>query len=96
MAAKKDIDWSGETLELGDTAMDPITGFRGVVIARTRWLQGCDRITLQPRKLTKDGMKTHSETFDAPGMVLIEKQTIKCKPDVDRTNGGPRPEIPRR
>ena len=42
-------------IELGDTAKDSITGFSGVVIATTFWLHGCERLTLQPQKLDKDG-----------------------------------------
>jgi hypothetical protein len=74
-------------IKLGDVAKDTITGFEGVAIARTEWLNGCVRISLQPKKLQENGKPIDSETFDetqlaivAPGLRHVEVRT-----------GGPRP-----
>ena len=40
--------------ELGDLAQDEITGFRGVIVARTQWLNNCNVYRLQSPDL-KDG-----------------------------------------
>lgn len=74
-------------IELGETARDTITGFQGVVIAKTKWLHGCVRITLQPQTL-HDGKPVDSVTFDAPQLERVDAQR---HPGTART-GGPRPE----
>ena len=43
------------SVQLGDLCKDTVTGFEGVCVARTEWLNGCWRMTLQSAKLDKDG-----------------------------------------
>lgn len=74
-------------IELGDEARDTITGFRGVVVADTKWLHGCRRLTLQPRTL-HEGKPVEPLSFDEPQLELIPAQR---EPGTGRT-GGPRPE----
>lgn len=84
-------------INLGDVARDKITGFKGMVVARTKWLQNCDRLMLQPQELDKDGKVADSQSFDEPFMEFI-KHTDLCecaKPETVKT-GGPRPEPSRR
>lgn len=76
-------------VKLGDIARDRITGFEGVVIARTEWWNQCDRYTIQPRTL-HDGKPVDSQTFDEPDIELVEAQPFGKKPKPK--NGGPRPE----
>ena len=83
-------------LNLGDKAKDPITGFEGVVIARTQWLHGCARVTLQPQSLTNDGRPTEAHTFDELQLVLVERDAMKKATPEERKKGGPRPEPTRR
>ena len=64
-------------IELGDIARDKITGFEGVVIANTQWLNGCDRLSLKPRKMKK-GVTLNSEVFDRPQLELVSKQVLKA------------------
>ena len=45
------------TLNLGDKAKDKVTGFTGIVTARTVFLNGCVRCGVQSDKL-KDGLPT--------------------------------------
>lgn len=74
------------TLELGDVVKDTITGFQGVVIARTDWLNGCVRLTIQPRKL-ESGKMVDSQTIDVEQLQLVKAKKIpRSSP-----GGGPMP-----
>lgn len=57
--------------ELGQVVKDTITGLQGVVVAKTTWLHGCVRLTIQPREI-KDGRPVDSYTFDEPQAVVVE------------------------
>lgn len=35
-------------INLGDEVQDTVTGFQGIAVSRHVYLQGCDRITIQP------------------------------------------------
>ena len=78
-------------MKLGDTIRDTITGCEGVLIARTEWIYGCIRLTIQPKAL-KDGVPLDSQTFDLPQMepVLNSAGMPTVPPDADAP-GGPRP-----
>lgn len=78
-------------LNLGDTAKDTITGFTGTVVAETRYLNGCMRMSLQSNEL-KDGKPIAWEPFDVEQLVLVER----AKPRTVEPSGGPRPEVGRR
>lgn len=79
-------------IQLGDVARDTITGFTGVVIADTKWLHGCRRLTLQPAKLDDKGAPVMSQTFDEPQLERLPDTPIKGTSET----GGPRPEPERR
>lgn len=75
------------TIKLGDLARDTITGFTGVVVAETKWLHGCMRMTLQPKAL-HDGKPIDAATFDLPQLELVPAVREKTTSGT----GGPRPE----
>ena len=79
---------------LGDKARDIISGFSGIVIARTSWLYGCDRITIQSDKLDKDGKPGESYSFDEQQVELIRANAVKHPEPgaVEARPGGPRRE----
>ena len=79
-----------DKIALGDIAEDSITGFRGVVIARTEWLYGCNRLTLQPKAL-REGKPIDTQTFDEPQLIFIEAGPRHAD-NVIQIGGGPRPE----
>ena len=54
----------------GDLARDTISGFRGIVVARTEWLNKCVRLTISPQEL-KDGKPIDNCTFDEEQIELI-------------------------
>lgn len=73
MARKKEVILG---VNLGDLGRDRITGYEGVVVAITTWLNGCVRITLQPRKLKEHGDYPKSETLDAHQVELVSAQVV--------------------
>lgn len=81
---------SQTTLVLGDLARDTVTGFTGVVICRADWLNGCIRMTLQPREL-KDGKPIDALTFDVEQLEVV---AAKVSP-VGTPGGGPMPDAKR-
>ena len=74
--------------ELGEQVKDTITGFQGVIIAKTKWLNGCVRYGIQSKKRTAEG-KSIEDTIDEQQLVSIEKPK-KVK---SRNPGGPMPSI---
>lgn len=50
-------------IQLGMTQTDPISGFTGVVVGRSEYLNGCVRYLLMARKLDNDG-KPQEQWFD--------------------------------
>lgn len=84
-------------ITLGDEVKDKVTGFEGIAIARTEFLNGCARVGVQSQKL-KDGVPTEMQTFDEPQLILVQAAKIQLGP---RDTGGPgftlkRPEAPSR
>jgi len=78
-------------INLGDKAKDIVTGFEGICVARTEWLNGCTRIGLQSDKL-KDGVPTDIQTFDEPQLRLVQADKVKPGP---KDTGGPIPSLKR-
>lgn len=74
-------------IKLGDKVKDKVTGFTGIAIARTEWLNGCVRLSVQPDKLV-DGKIAASETIDEPQLTLVKAAAVKV-PVSD--TGGPIP-----
>lgn len=79
-----------EEIHLGDVLKDTITGFKGVAIASTNWLNGCVRVTLQPQEL-KDGKPIEAQTFDVEQLEIVKA----AKPRATPPKGGDRPTISR-
>ncbi len=77
---------------LGDLLKDRVTGFKGIVIATTEWLNGCVRLTLQPQGLNKDGKVHDTLTLDVEQLELVKAAVAAPSPT---KTGGPMPEIRR-
>ena len=78
-----------KNIELGDEVVDQVTGFKGIAVARTVWLSGCIRITIQPKGVDKDGKTFNTEGFDQEQLKVLKKNVIAARPPL--TNG-PMPE----
>ena len=73
--------------ELGVTAKDIITGFTGIVSARTQYQTGCCTYGLASRKLSTDGKPVDWEWFDEVRLEIVDAKPIKLGEEVDP--GGP-------
>jgi len=69
---------------LGDKAKDKITGFKGLVVRRTQWLNNCNTYGLQSIEL-KDGVPQDPQSFDEPQISLVEEKAV----EVNNSTGGP-------
>ena len=76
-------------ITLGDKVKDPITGVIGIAVARTEWLHGCARITVQPKGTNKDGKLIGSPSFDEPQLEVVSPKKVKRG---RKDTGGPRVE----
>lgn len=63
-------------VNLGDEVQDTVTGFKGIVVAKTDYIHGCTRVAVQP-KVGKDGKVPDSATFDAPALKILKSAVIK-------------------
>lgn len=76
---------------LGQEVKDRVTGFKGIAIGRTTYLQGCNRILVQP-KVNKDGELIVGESFDEPDLQVIGVGVlVEPEPELKPRTGGPRP-----
>jgi hypothetical protein len=79
-------------IQLGDKVKDRVTGFTGIVISRTEWLNGCIRIGIQPQEL-KDGKSIEAEWYDAQQVEILESGAIvltpQTNPEPAAKKGGP-------
>lgn len=71
---------------LGDTAKDSITGFKGTITYKIEYLHGCVRYGIQPTVL-KDGSPIENQVFDEQQLILVSK---KKSTKVEK-KGGDRP-----
>ncbi len=62
-------------INLGDKVKDTITGYEGIAVARTCWLNGCVRISIQSTKL-KDGIPVVNQDFDEVQVKFIEANAV--------------------
>lgn len=72
-------------IELGDTVKCKYTGFKGVAVAKTIFINGCVQYSVAPKW---DGKAVFREdmSMDEESLVIIKK---KKKPAVKRRTGGP-------
>lgn len=79
-------------IDLGATARDSITGFSGVVVCISYWLNGCQRVTLQPKEC-REGKPLDYQTFDVQQIELVdapsETQPGHIPPVMRSLAGGP-------
>ena len=73
-------------VKLRDIVRDQITGFEGMVVAVTKWINGCTRVIVQPQGLTSEGKPKENHVFDVEQLDIIEVS----KAPQDKPKGGPR------
>jgi hypothetical protein len=62
-------------ISLGSNVEDPITGFKGVAIARAEYMYGCGKILVQPEGLN-EGKIISSEWIDEPRLDVIKDKDM--------------------
>jgi len=60
-------------INLGDRAEDRISGYKGIVTAIAKYLNGCTRILIEPEKLDDDGKMLKSLWFDDVQVKVTKK-----------------------
>lgn len=73
-------------IKLGARYKDKVSGFIGVAIGATTWLNGCQTIGLRP-PIDKDGKLQEAIWIDAPQIEYVE-DVVAPGP---QTTGGPKP-----
>ncbi len=79
-------------IHLRDEVEDTITGFKGTVIARSDWLNGCTQFAVKPR-VNKAGEEMDAQWIDWQQLKVTKAFTPKKKPV--RAVGGPMKDAPR-
>jgi len=74
------------SVPLGSKVRETITGFEGIVTARTEWLWGCARVAVQPPAL-HEGKPVEAQWFDESQVVVIAHDAAQRQPVA--TTGGP-------
>ena len=63
-------------IELGDKVKDTVTGFSGIAVCRSTYLQGCVRFGVQGQ-VTKNEAPAEWQYFDEPQLKVVKKNAIK-------------------
>lgn len=86
-----------DRIELGDEVKDLVSGFKGIAVARTEFLNGCVRLSIAP-PIDSDGKHVDERWFDQEQIDLIQRGKVKRKPAEPqiKTTGGDRPDHPTR
>jgi hypothetical protein len=79
------------SIELGDKVKDRVSGFQGVVVSKTNYLNGCCRVGVKPQALEK-GSTIDEEWFDIGQIDLISPKAVSVVP---KKTGGPATNPPR-
>ncbi len=82
--------------ELGDEVADTVTGIKGIVNARSEWLNGCHRYSIQPRADKKTPhIMPDSFWFDVQTLRKTGEGINKTAPVKKTRTGGPNNSSPR-
>ncbi len=73
-------------IKLGDEVRDKISGFQGIAVARHTYIEGCNRISIQP-PIDKEGKLPESIAFDEPCLEIITIQKISKRQESSATGG---------
>lgn len=81
-------------IKLGMKVKDTVSGLTGIAVARTEWLNGCTRYSIQP-PIDKDLKVPDNYCVDEQQLEIIEDGiTAKAKPK--KGPGGPQSSTPQR
>tara|TARA_Y100000034_G_scaffold8165_2_gene8934 strand:+ start:9664 stop:10155 length:492 start_codon:yes stop_codon:yes gene_type:complete len=83
-------DFGEFEFELGSVLKDKVTGFKGVVTARSQFISDCNNYCLKPQEL-KDGIPIDVKWFDEPLLAVVKSGSFEVPPD---PTGGPERDVP--
>lgn len=78
--------------KLGLKVKDKVTGFTGIITARTQYLTGCNGYGITP-PVDKDGKTGEWQHFDEGRLEIIDEGINKSEVAAKKA-GGPQPKIP--
>ena len=58
-------------MRLGLEAKDKVTGFRGILVSKIEYLNGCIQYSIRPQKTNKDGKPFEGEWFDVQQIEIL-------------------------
>jgi hypothetical protein len=90
-----DVAAKNKRVELGDEVRDTISGFTGVCSGMFRYINGCTRCMVEPRKL-HDGKVIEAMTFDVSQLTVVKKAVVPVFAGAEQGPGGPRLNPPTR
>lgn len=73
-------------IHLGDEVKDIVTGFTGIAIARTEWINKCVRYGVQSQNL-RDGKPLEASWFDSEQLQVIKPAAVVIQKE--KTGGPP-------
>lgn len=73
--------------DLGEEVKDLVTGFKGIIEARTQCLNGCIQYIVQPR-VDKEKKIPEACQIDEQQLKLIKKSIFKKKDEDEKIPGG--------
>ena len=71
-------------VDLGQKVKDRVSGLTGIATARTTYIQGCNRVSVQP-PVNKNGTLPEYKAFDEPDLIVVGKGV-----KVENVSGGER------
>jgi hypothetical protein len=77
-------DWK---FELGDRVKDRVSGFTGIVVSRTEYLNGCKQYGVNPP--IHEGKMVEGYNIDGQQLELVDGGLNETKPVEKRETGGP-------
>lgn len=80
-------------IKLGCKVKDKITGFCGIAVGRTVWLNGCVRVGIQVPRVEKDGKIAEAIWLDEDQLQVVDPVSVL---EQKSPSGGPMPNPSRR
>jgi len=75
-----------QTIQLGSEYKDLVTGFKGIATSLHIYLNGCERVALQPTEL-HEGKPIEPQMFDTEQLVLTKGKKVVL--NTQQETGGP-------
>lgn len=88
-----EINPNPNNVGLGDEVEDLVSGFKGVVVCLSQWINGCVRVVVQP-KVDEKGAMLEAQHFDAPTLKVLKRKKVDM-PEETRKTGGSKPAFSR-